>query len=227
MADEGRSGKEFTGSAMETPIPAEGMPRAVLPGPDVFTTDTVYGDAFRKSETLRRLIDERPADVYRAIYLSNIAAHEISHLYQFTDSQRTHFSSLSREKTLKDETTGERYSEFDREYGKDIPLREFTAVLYGFDRMVSAGIDPDIERGFLEANAAAQALPGYTGEQARRTLKAAEVVAAGLDRPMMKKLFAACRDSGELHDTVSGAIESLMQGTLSAEEFIDTLRESP
>ena len=218
--------RDYTGSAIEVPAPAIGLPHVLLPGPDVFAPDSqaAYKLAYEQSDILKQAIAEHPEEVYRAIYLEDIAGHELSHLYQFTKEQRETLAGLSREPLLSDPVTGEKYSEYNREYSKALPLREFTACLYGLERLFSSDAGHDIERGFLEANSKAESMAGYPGEQATRTMASASLLAAGLDRDAMRGLFKACRGDEVMQLAVQKDVERYVSGELPPEEFIGILR---
>ncbi len=143
--------KQFNGQAW-----ANQKNEVFIPSSDVFRQETPYKKLYSKSPKMRSLIDEEPGVAYQNIYLRNILAHEIAHIYQKSDN----FEGAP--------ATEEGVDPYE-------DLQEFMSCAYGLHEMQLPSKDSDkYTPAFLEANQMTKdsQTGGYAQKQAERTTKA-------------------------------------------------------
>ena len=149
------SDKQFNGQAWAD-TKNDGTASVVIPSSDVFRQETPYKKLYSQSPQMRSLIDEDPAAAYQNIYLRNILAHEIAHIYQKSDNYEGA------------PTTEEGVDPYE-------DLQEFMSCAYGLHEMQLPSTDSDkYTPAFLEANQITldAQTGGYAQKQAERTTKA-------------------------------------------------------
>lgn len=128
-----QSESEFSGASVELPItPFDGMQSVLLPSIDavaqgVRRKDQIVALAENDPEirvAFSRMDDDEKDAAYRSFYLRNMAAHEMSHLYQLSSSESATIASLS-----------ENPEQQSVEYAKFLPLREWLACAQGLYAM--------------------------------------------------------------------------------------------
>lgn len=161
-------GMDFDGSSLAiSAAPTGHSSLVVVPSDEVFTTQTRYGEAYRQDPEMKKLIEADPRQTYSNIFLRNILAHEMSHVYQFSD------------KTNKGVLKKEVHTPSD--------LNEFLACCHGYLHMNKSAQQVYVD-AFLGASARAAAAFPKSGEgednrpyvirQAERNVKAKELVNA-------------------------------------------------
>lgn len=211
----------FDGHSVEIPINQDNIPKVLIPSIEVLRQDTRYRNVLELSEKLKQQIAENPEVVFRVVYLRNILAHEISHLYQFSQAEIKTLSVLSQDRDKKAEN-GESYSDFDVEYSRFIPFREFLSCLYGLNKMIDS--NPDIAVEFVEvANKLSVSGSGYIEEQARRTVKAAlllEELSADQKTDFIISLFKLARaENFDLKNYTQDKITEYLSDLINTQQF--------
>ncbi|MBI5415163.1 hypothetical protein HZA38_06665 [Candidatus Peregrinibacteria bacterium] len=154
--------QKFNGQSLEVPIAPDGAQCILLPSSEVFRDNTEYKTAYETSKSMKDLIAKNPDEAYRNVYLRNILAHELSHLYQFSEEEK--------KKLLSSEPKdGDPYAR-DKQYNEFLDLREFLAVAYGYHQMSDSG-SSKYTNAFLEANIKNQRRVSYRSSQAKKNSK--------------------------------------------------------
>jgi predicted Zn-dependent protease with MMP-like domain len=197
------SHSEFTGSSQENPIVPDGVSQfVILPSKAVFEKDTMYKKAYSQSNQMKELIDKNSQETYKNVYLRNVLAHEISHLYQFGNEEIQTILNSSRE------TQTDGSNEYDKKYNEFMDLREFLACAYGYYQM-EQNCNTEYQNAFLEASSIAannqqeskikklfkfkllgsKFTKSYQEEQAKRQEKSKELLDNFENKNDMKEFF--------------------------------------
>lgn len=118
------SNDPFSGQSQEIPVTPFGMPSVMLPSVDAVALETERKVMFRQltetnieiSKVLDNMDDNDKEEAYKLFYLRSMMAHEILHLYQFSQNEIATINLLSEDETQKAV-----------EIEKFLPLREWLA----------------------------------------------------------------------------------------------------
>jgi len=201
------SDKQFTGQAWAETTNADQL-SIILPSSDVFKEETPYKKAYSHSPAMSRLIAEDPKSAHQNIFLRNILAHEMAHLYQKSDNYEGA------------PETAEGIDPYE-------DLQEFMSCTYGLQAMqLDQTSRTKYLPAFLEANQMAidSKAGGYVQKQAERTVKANEFLSQFDNQSIdfettFVQMNQICQAGGLKKKSLQEAVRQLTSAKITKETF--------